>query len=114
VASVDAYVRGLRLPAAEGDAIFRDISARAPREPYVWLMWGDLSARQNRFSDAIQQYQTAVSLRPWLLRAHLGLVASNWALKHYDRAAQALADARNINSRHPDVVAWRDRIRGRV
>lgn len=105
-AAADAFVR------ADNEA-FRRLASGSPRDPHVWLFWGELCLREKRFSDAAQAFQSASSVRPWLLGAHLGMAAAQWAAGHADRAESALSDAAEINSRHREVIAWRERIRRR-
>ena len=87
------------------------LSERDPRNAEVWYLWGDVQLKSAQFSDAVQSFQTAVALRPYLLRAHLGLVEANWKQGAMNRATSALGAAETISPRNKDVMAWRMRLR---
>jgi predicted Zn-dependent protease len=93
------------------DATFRSLSERDPRNAELWTLWGDVQLKAGHHSDAVQSFQTAVALKPYLLRAQLGLVEADVRLGALDRAESALGAAAAINSRNKDVMAWRARMR---
>ena len=92
-------------------AEFRALSEKDPRNAELWYLWGDAQLNAKEYSDAVQSFQTAVALRPYLLKAHLGLVDANYRMGSYDRADSALAAAAAINPGNKDVVMWRSRKR---
>jgi predicted Zn-dependent protease len=111
IAAEDAWFRGLSLKDGDAAATFRRLTERDPRNAAVWLLWGDYQMKSGAYSDAVQSFQTAIALRPYLLRAHLGLVEANVKLGALDRAESALIAAAAVNSRNKDVAVWRARMR---
>lgn len=106
-----AHFRGIALKDGSAEATFRTLSERDPRNADVWSLWGDVQLQSAQYSDAVQSFQSAVALKPYLLRAQLGLVEANWKQGAVDRAASALGAAAAISPRNKEVMAWRARMR---
>lgn len=81
------------------------------RNPDLWILWGDLNRLKKNFAEAAAAYQNAAALKPYSLRAQLGVIESAFESGQLDRADVALGAALAINSKHSDVLAWRVRVR---
>jgi len=112
--TIAAQAARFRVKSAPGGATidgFRALSERDPRNAELWYLWGDAQLDRDEVSDAVQSFQTAVALRPYLLKAHLGLVTAFEKMGAGERADSALAAASAINPASKDVMARRARKR---
>lgn len=106
-----AYLLGLIGQFAASEDFFKASLGECPNEAEAWLLRGEIHQKQVNYPEAIQAFQNALQFKPYLLKAHLGLIASFAATKMTQAAEGALADAVKINSKHKEVAMWRRRFR---
>ncbi|HYC47593.1 MAG TPA: tetratricopeptide repeat protein [Burkholderiales bacterium] len=71
---------------AEAQALLARLCARHPREPLVWLNFGNVLRDQHRFEQAIGAYRSALELDPGMLDARIGIAGALHALRRFDEA----------------------------
>lgn len=82
-----------------------------PRNAELWFLLGDVRRSKGRITGAIEAFQSAVTLRPYMLRAQLGLLSCYYRINDGDKADAAFAQAVQINPKNKEVAVWRARLR---
>lgn len=82
---------------------------RHPHSAQLWSIQGDIHRSQKFYTEAIQAYKQAISISPYFLQAHLGLVKSYWANGSKKSAKTAWLNASRVNPKHPLVLVWKQK-----
>ncbi|MCB4755957.1 MAG: tetratricopeptide repeat protein [Elusimicrobia bacterium] len=108
----EALLKGMLGETEESEKLLGKALTQDPRSAAICMILGDVDQMQGRTSDATQAYLSAVDLKPYLLRAHLGLAACYRALGKNNFAEKEIDAAFRINPKDREVLSWRARIKG--
>ncbi|MCB4757553.1 MAG: tetratricopeptide repeat protein [Elusimicrobia bacterium] len=106
------YLKALEKKWVEADNNINWALQTSPRSAVLWCLKGQIHSLKNEGPEAIQCFQQAVSLKPYYLKAQLGLVESFWKKGDRQAAKASLEAALKINSHDKEVLSWRAKIRG--
>lgn len=98
---------------ADGEETFSTLYKKIEeqtRNANVWLALGEVEKSKGHTPEAIWAYQRALELRPYLLKAQLGLVTLYSKSGEKDKASAALKKAFEINPKSSAVLEWRKKI----
>ena len=95
-----AYHKGQR---QEAERCYRQALVADPGKPEVLNNLGILYLEQNRYAEARDLFEGAISKSPGYARAHLNLAGALWGLNQKDRAIQEAREATVLDGK--DVSA---------
>ncbi len=111
IQAADAFYRASVFSEPGAGAELQKLINDNRRIPELWIFAGDYSRRNKNWTDAINAYQSALALKPYSLAAHLGLIDALWQNGMTEQADVQVGAALEINSKNPEVLAWRAKIR---
>ena len=105
-----AFAESLYFQKAGAREELKDLLSKNGGVSDLWLLWGDLNRQTGNYYEAETAYQNAAGLKPYLLKAHLGVMECAFKNERNDSMDAALTSALRINSKNPEVLAWRKKI----
>ena len=108
----DAQARYLKFLARTGQGEvagneLRTLVQRVPSCDAGWLRLGEVQLMRSEFSDAVVSFQNAVSEKPYLVSAYLGLVEAYSRMGNNRLAEVAFLRASTLSPRHPRITGIR-------
>jgi cytochrome c-type biogenesis protein CcmH/NrfG len=106
LAGLAIFFRGMQGDFSGTNTSLKELLGKDPQNAFLWMLLGDSKRLQKFYPEAVQAYQTAVSLKPYLLRAQVGLAVS-FKGQGMDQAAQnVLSEIAKINPKNKDILSW--------
>lgn len=96
--------------AIKGDTTKATTLLANPTDSVAWLVKGDVARLMKNYEEALQAYQRAIDLKPYLFQAHLGVIACTTALSLTKEAQSACNRASSINPQHKELLQWRAKL----